>query len=241
MIKNLSIVIPCKDDEKILIEKIPSLLKFCSENILEFEILIVTNGSNPLNIDTLNKFLNELGSNSIKSLSSNLVGKGAAFRKGLSEASLDNILLCDADFSVDITHLPKFFNDEGYPLAPFVTGSRKSKSSEVLESPMSRQLTGFVYTLLVKILLGIKADDTQCGFKLFNKKVFKNLSDFQTNGFSYDVELFLLADLLEIEFIEIPVRYIHENKSSISVIKDSKRMLNDLFLIRKMYRKNRKT
>jgi hypothetical protein len=85
------------------------------------------------------------------------------------------------------------------------------------------------------MLLKITVDDTQCGFKLINKYTFHNSTDFINNGFSYDVELFLLAKSINITPIEIPVIYIHENKSNISVIKDSIRMFTDLVTIYRKY------
>lgn len=234
-IQNLSIVIPSKNDELILIGCLENLLEFCEKNTKNYEILIVVNGSIERNIILLNKTISELSNASVKVIHSKIVGKGAAIKTGMQKSRFDNVLITDADFSVNITHLIDFVDEVGQPLGPFVVGSRKSKQSSVLNTPLTRRITGFIYTLLVKVFLKITVDDTQCGFKLINKNTFHNSTDFINNGFSYDVELFLLARLINIRTVEIPVTYIHENKSNVNVFKDSIEMFTDLVTIYKKY------
>jgi glycosyltransferase involved in cell wall biosynthesis len=234
-IQNLSIVIPSKNDELLLMQHLETVVKFCERNIINYEILIVVNGSIEKNITLLDETISELNNSSINIINSEIVGKGIAIKTGIQKSKFDNILITDADFSVDINHLTDFVDELGQPLGPFVVGSRKSKQSSVINTPLTRRITGFFYTLLVKMLLKITVDDTQCGFKLINKKTFHNSTDFINTGFSYDVELFLLAKSIDIRPIEIPVIYIHENKSNINVVKDSIRMFTDLVTIYRKY------
>ena len=49
-IQNLSIVIPSKNDEHLLIGYLGNLLEFCEKNTKNYEILIVVNGSIERNI-----------------------------------------------------------------------------------------------------------------------------------------------------------------------------------------------
>ena len=56
-INEISIVIPSKDDEITLIKNIDELLIFCEKYVLNFEVIIVVNGSKEKNIRTLNDFL----------------------------------------------------------------------------------------------------------------------------------------------------------------------------------------
>ena len=52
-INKISIVIPSKDDEITLIKHIDDLLVFCEKYVLNFEVIIVVNGSEEKNITTL--------------------------------------------------------------------------------------------------------------------------------------------------------------------------------------------
>ncbi len=234
-LNQISIVIPSKNDEITLIKNIDELLTFCEKYVLNFEVIIVVNGSEDKNITTLKDYLLKKKLENFKILNSEIIGKGAAVKLGIKNSNFDQILITDADFSVKIDHLINFVDKSFNPLGPFVVGTRKSKGSKVVNTPTIRKLTGFIYTYFVKTLLKINADDTQCGFKLINKKKFSNVTDFQSTGFSYDIELFLLAKKNKIVPIEIPVKYIHEKNSNINVLSDSKKMFSELFEIRNLY------
>ncbi len=234
-INEISIVIPSKNDEITLLKNIDDLLIFCKKYVSNYEVIIVVNGSENKNIITLKDYLSNKNLDNFKIINSEIVGKGAAVKLGINKSNFDLVLITDADFSVKIDHLITFVDSSFNPLGPFVVGTRKSKGSKVVNTPITRRLTGFIYTFLVKTLLNIKADDTQCGFKLFNKKEFINVTNFQSTGFSYDIELFLLAKEKEIIPIEIPVKYIHEKNSNINVLSDSRKMFTELIKIRNLY------
>ena len=148
-INKISIVIPSKDDEITLIKHIDDLLVFCEKYVLNFEVIIVVNGSEEKNITTLKDFLSKNLEN-FKILNSEIVGKGAAVKMGIKNSNFDHILITDADFSVKIDHLINFLDKSFNPLGSFVVGTRKSKGSKVVNTPITRKLTGFIYTFLVK-------------------------------------------------------------------------------------------
>ena len=107
-INQLSLVIPCKNDEKILIKKIPYLIDFCKNYIKNFEILIILNGGDKKNTLTLSKFIENHNIQNIDLITIDTVGKGAAVKRGLNSAKSNNILISDADFSVGREHILKF-------------------------------------------------------------------------------------------------------------------------------------
>ena len=54
----------------------------------------------------------------------------------------------------------------------------------------------------------------------------------------YDVELFLLAKKSFLSVTEVPVKYIHNNKSSISLLSDSVKMFFKIITIKKTMNKS---
>ena len=51
-----------------------------------------------------------------------------------------------------------------------VVGSRRADDGdEKVERKWHRKFVAFVFKIVITLLLGIKAKDTQCGFKLFTK------------------------------------------------------------------------
>ena len=234
--EELSIIIPCKNDEDVLLKKIQSVIDFCELNINKYEILIVVNGSTKKNKNLMDSFISKNPNENINVIESDKIGKGAAVKKGLNNSLYETVLISDADFSVSVDYFHKFVDNEGSLLSDFVVGSRKLHESQNLQTPLSRIITGIGYTFFVKILLGINISDTQCGFKAINKKNFTNHNTFIMDGFSYDVELFLLAKKLKISTTEVPVEYIHNDDSNINLVWDPLKMAVEMLIIFLKYR-----
>ena len=86
-------------------------------------------------------------------------------------------------------------------------------------------------------ILGVKSvKDTQCGFKLFTRKaaqfIFPNIN---TKGWIFDIEILILAEYMNIPVKEVPVNWSEIEGSKVQLVKDSIKMLIDLFLIRFSY------
>jgi hypothetical protein len=78
---------------------------------------------------------------------------------------------------------------------------------------------------------GVK--DTQCGFKLFRFSVAQELfSCIRMNGFSFDVEVLLMARKRGYRVAEVPVNWTHQAGSKVRLAGDSIAMAIDLFRIR---------
>lgn len=221
---------------KNLIKNIPYLIKFCNKYILNFEILVILNGSKKEDTLELNDYLQSNNIEKVKLFFIETIEKGAAVKKGLLSANFDHVLISDADFSVSIDHILNFLDENGKFLGDFLVGSRKMKNSNTIKTPYSRKLTGQIYTVMVKTILGIRVSDTQCGFKVINIKKFKSCNNFKKIGFSYDVELFFLAKQENIQVIEIPVEYIHDKESNVNIASDSISMAKDLLDIFWIYK-----
>lgn len=238
LLSDLTVVIPTKNDHYRIEENLQKLLDYLKFNIQNFEILIVSNGSSLLSVEYIDNLI--LGLENIKHLKINQSGKGLAIKTGLVESGFSSILYCDADLSVDISEFTNFIN-EGSLLSGFVVGNRKNTASENLASPLLRKLSGFFYLSLIKNLFGLVYEDTQCGFKAIDKKLFTKCIDFETEGFSFDLELFLLAQEEKIKITEIPVRYVHNPNSKVKIFKHTLIMLKEVYKIYKKYSHYEKT
>ena len=162
MIKELSIVIPCYNEEKRIVNTLKKIVNFANKKIEEYEIIIVDDGSTDLIHMILDSHLND----KIKliTLQQNM-GKGYAVRIGVFNAKYKWILFTDADNSTPIKMISRLYGyTNKYKL---IIGSRNLKDSRrVIKQPFYRSFSGNVFPTLVKIILGIKIKDTQCGFKL---------------------------------------------------------------------------
>lgn len=217
--EEISLILPTKNHEKIIIDNIDSVINYLKNNFSNVEILIISNDSTKENIDLIKKY----DSCRITHLVYSKSGKGFAVREGIKNSSFKNIVICDADFSVSVENLGNFFS-EGKPISGFVVGSRKLTNSQTISTPIIRKISGGIFTFLTKYYLKVKITDTQCGFKLIDKSIFINCDKYFSDDFYFDVELFLLAKKDLVEVTEVPVKYVHNNKSSVNIFSDSLRM-----------------
>ena len=229
--EEITIILPTKNHENFILENLNYLDSYLKRSFTKYQLLIISNGSNKKNINLLKNYKKI----NFEHLVYEQSGKGFAVREGLKKSSYKYALICDSDFSVDIKYIEKFFKN-GNPLSGFVIGSRKLNTSVVEKTPLIRLLSGSIFTFLTRNYMRINISDTQCGFKLIDKSKFKNCKQFFSNDFFYDVELFLLAKKLFINIQEVPVEYIHNEKSSIKIFSDSFKMFLNLVSIKKKYR-----
>ena len=225
----LSIVIPAYNEEKVIKKNIDLISRYFTGKF-SFEIIVVNDGSN----DDTNFILNQLKINYLR-IYSNLKnrGKGASIKKGIKKSLGKIVLVVDADLSAPINQFEKLYNElnNGYE---FVIGSRSTNDAEVIVTqPLKRVITGKVYNLLVKFVLGLNFKDTQCGFKLFDGKQIRNIINIcKINNFSIDVEILFLAKCFNLKVLEKGIVWKNNTFSKVSLIKDPLIMLIDLFRIR---------
>jgi glycosyltransferase involved in cell wall biosynthesis len=161
-------------------------------------------------------------------------GKGFTVRNGVLAASGNYVLFTDADLSAPIEELPKLLNIAMSENADVVIGSRAIDRSyiEKHQSPF-REVGGMAFNLMVRSILGLSLHDTQCGFKLFNRKksrrIFERLT---TAGFGFDPELLFLAKREGLKIREVPVRWSHAEGSKVHFMKHATVMFLDLVRIR---------
>jgi len=200
-----------------------------NNQIFDYELIIIDDGS----IDKTREIVKNLIKNNKKIKINNKRenhGKGYSVKEGVFLSKLDWILFLDADMSTSVKELNNFFNFlQGYDI---LIGSRYLDKSRV-EMGIKRKIIGRGFAIINNFILGLRIKDTQCGFKLFRKNVAKKLFKLQKiNGFAFDVEILYLAKKFNYKIKEIPVNWIENHDGGVYVIKDSFKMLFDLFRTR---------
>jgi len=142
-------------------------------------------------------------------------GKGCAVRTGLAAASGAWILVSDADLSTPIEEWAKLAA-AGSPIA---IGSRAMDTSTVkVKQPLLRQAVGRLFNRLVRLLAVPGIQDTQCGFKLFERGAARRLLPFCTvDRFAWDVETLGVAQRLGIGVAEVPVLWFNSADTRVTL------------------------
>ena len=241
MIKSLSIIFPVYNEElrlKSSFNHIRSFLK--KKKKFKTEIIFSDDGSQDNSYNLIIQFIKSFKSNKkikikVVKLRKNL-GKGAALKMGVKYAKYNWILTSDIDMSVSLFQLTNWINQKLVSKKNFVYfGSRKHKKS-IVKKKIFRNILGNIMRFLILIILNIKIKDTQCGYKLYEKKIGKLIfSKLKTFDFNHDLEIILLLKAKNIIIKELPVKWTHKNNSSLNIFWDPIKMFLGIFKIRLRY------
>lgn len=228
----LSVIVPAYNEE----QRVPATIERIEEYLgtlgKTWELIVVDDGSRDRTIDVARAAMKS--PNSRVEPNPRNMGKGASIRNGMTMARGQFRLFSDADLSTPIEELEKLLAAMERDGAAVAIGSRALKESQLEKrQPLHRELMGRVFNLLVQAVAlgGIK--DTQCGFKLFTAPAAEAIFPKQRyDGFSFDVEILVLARKLGFRIVEVPVRWIDSPASRVSPIKDSAKMFWDVVKIR---------
>ena len=235
----VGVVIPCYNEEKRL--PVASFRKFLHEN-LGFHFCFVNDGSTDQTNEVLLSLKKEFPySVSVYHCQKN-VGKAEAVRKGalfLSENSdMEYIGYLDADLSTDLSDFKNLLQVLKHSKHRIVGGSRMLRMGADISKNSTRALISKLINLLIRFILKMPFNDTQCGAKIMDvelaKVVFKRT--FLTKWL-FDVEIFRRVSLhfgrrKAAELIcESPInRWIHVDGSKLS-LKDSATIIFQLVRI----------
>lgn len=168
------------------------------------------------------------------------LGKGGAVRSGVARARGAYVAFTDSDLPFSLDPLPAAL-DQLRDGADMVIGDRLHPESVAgVRVGALRRLSSVVYTWLVNHVLGLDFADTQCGYKAYRAEVARDLFvHLETTSFAFDAELLLRAQTAGYRVVRQPVRLVHNEDSSVSLVRHAPRMLLDV--ARLIWRRRRKT
>lgn len=227
-----SIIIPAYNEERRLGASLESVLAYVAEQGWEAEILVVDDGSR----DATAKLAAEVAARhpEVRLLENpGNRGKGYSVRHGMLEAQGELLLFTDADLSAPIAEAAKLFAALRAG-AEIAIGSRwLASETQTLRQPFYRQLFGRIFNLLLRLLLGLRFKDTQCGFKAFTRRAARELFPLQRiERWAFDPELLYLAHRRNLAVQEVAVEWAHDPRSTIRALRDGPRMFWDMLRIR---------
>lgn len=232
MTSEISVVIPAYNEERRLEPTIHETVAYFRARRRTAEVIVVDDGSRDRTAALTLHLTQHTPELRLIRLASNR-GKGYAVRTGVVNSTGALVLFADADGATPIAELERLeaaLRDG----ADVAIGSRALYAEGVQVTARSyRRLIGRTFHLLVRALTVRGFQDTQCGFKLFRAQAAHNLfSRMRMDGFSFDVELLLMAARQGYRVAEVPVNWTHQPGSRVNLALDSLRMARDLFRIR---------
>lgn len=244
----LSVVVPSYNETKRILIMLRDAISYLQVRMpRRWEIVIVDDGSKDGTSDYCLKLSREVfrlekGQLRVVKFTKNR-GKGGAVRQGLLHIRGRYGLFADADGASKFSDVDRLLTSieklEGSKLqAAVAIGSRAHmvNTDAVVERSFIRNLLMYGLHTLV-FVFGVRSiNDTQCGFKLFNRQAINAIFPYlHTEGWIFDVEILMLALRKRIPIAEVPISWHEVDGSKMDLARDSINMAKDLVVIRMAY------
>lgn len=214
---HLSIVVPAYNEQNRIGKSLKELDAYLSRQNYSYEILVINDGSKDKTAEVVSE-----AAKTVKNL--RLIdnrenhGKGYVVRQGMLEARGEYRLFSDADSSVSIDQIEKFwpYFKEGYDV---VIGSIEVEGAKVEEhAAWYRRFIGHWAKLLIRALAIWEIRDTQRGFKCFTARAAESVFPKQTiTRWGFDIEILVIAKKQGYKIKEVPVVWINPGESKVNL------------------------
>lgn len=232
-----SIVIPSKDEAK----RIPKLLEeigreFTPDNSQnpKTEVIVVINNTTDNSIEVVEKFQKKYPFINYINIPE-YIGKGGAVTLGFKKARGEYVAFIDADSSSSAAELKRFYNQISKDKYwDGIIPNRYCKQAQIVGGiPLSRRFFSRAFNFIVRNAFGVNYKDTQCGLKIFKKEVAKDLAKrISTIGWTFDLNLLLLAKYLNYNIKEIPTVWEYKEGSKLNTFKALQSVTKELLKLK---------
>lgn len=196
----LSVVIPCLNEEESLAKCLDRALTSIAEAKIEGEVIVADNGSTDRSV----KIAETKGARVVHVSEK---GYGSALMGGIDSAKGKYIIMGDADGSYDFREIPNFVSKlrEGFDL---VQGCRlPSGNGTVMPGAMPfthRWLGNPMFSMLARLMFHAPIHDIYCGLRGFTK-AFYNTLDQRCTGMEFAVEMIIKSSIKRAHIGEVPI------------------------------------
>ena len=185
---SISIIIPCKNEQKNIVELLNNLILNLKNLNAVYEILIVDDFSSDL---TSNIIKDKFSSNKqIKLFFNNEPGGlGQAIKLGIKESNCENISFMMADASDSVDDLINYINIMKQKDIDAVLGSRFIQGSKISNYPIKKLILNRIFNKFTQLLFFSKYNDFTNAFKIYKKETLLNLFPIVSENFNVFLEL----------------------------------------------------
>ncbi len=227
-----SFVIPAYNESSRIRPTLDEILRYTAAQNWDAEILVVDDGSRDDTPDVVREYARSRSQIRLLQNPGNH-GKGFSVRNGMLHARGDICLFTDADLSSPISEAPKLF-EAIRAGADVAMGSRWLRPDLQTErQPLYRQAFGRIFNLVLRLFLGLRFKDTQCGFKAFRREAAQRIFPLQKiERWGFDPEILYIARRMRLQVAEVPVLWAHSEGTRLHPFRDGMRMFVDVLHIR---------
>jgi dolichol-phosphate mannosyltransferase len=198
----LDIIMPVFDEDKV----IERTLKKIKANVkTPYNVFIIYDYDEDTTLPKVHKFLKEMPLITIK----NGYGRGVlnAIKTGFEKSRADYKVIVMADLSDRIETIDEMYEKAEVGAHDIVCGSRYMKGGRHIGGPKLKRILSRIAGRSLHLLTGIPTHDITNAFKLYSKKVVREITIESTGGFEYSMEIVIKAYNRGFRISEVPTEW----------------------------------
>jgi glycosyltransferase involved in cell wall biosynthesis len=213
----VDLVVPAYNEARIIEPSLATIhAHIAREDGYRWQIVVVDNGSTDGTPDVAERAADELGTITVLRLADK--GRGGALRAAWSQSDADVVAYMDADLSTDLLALGPLVDAIVVGGADVAIGSRLTPGAQLVRRP-GRDVLSRGYNLLLRLVLGARFRDAQCGFKALSAPAARALLPLvEDDGWFFDTELLVAAQRSGLTIAEVPVRWTDDADSRVEIV-----------------------
>ena len=227
-IKLFSVVIPAYNEEGSIAKTVEYLSQTLEEANIPYELLIVNDNSRDRTEEILQNICTH--NNRVRYINNYYPnGFGFAVRCGVENFAGDAVAIVMADSSDSPDDLVQYYNklQDGYEC---VFGSRFVKGGKTIDYPVHKLTINRLANLFIKVLFGLKYNDTTNAFKAYRREVIDGIFPLISHHFNLTVEMPLKAIIRGYSYAMIPISW-RNRQTGVSKLKIKEMGSRYLFIV----------
>jgi glycosyltransferase involved in cell wall biosynthesis len=220
----VDVVIPVYNEERDLAPSVRRLHEFLRTQLgVPAMITIADNASLDRTLAIAQDLARELPD--VRVLHLDAKGRGRALRAAWLSSAAPVVAYMDVDLSTDLAALRPLVAPLVAGESDVAIGSRLARGAQTTRG-LKREVISRGYMLVLRLVLGLRFTDAQCGFKALRTEVARRIVPaIEDQTWFFDTELLVLAQRAGLRVHEVPVKWTDDPDSRVDIIRTA---LDDL-------------
>jgi glycosyltransferase involved in cell wall biosynthesis len=213
----VEIVIPVYNEQAVLQSSVRRLHRFLTANLpYRWRIVVVDNASTDATLFIARSLARELPAVDFLHLAEK--GRGRALRAAWTATDADVVCYMDVDLSTNLSGLMPLISGLVSGHSDVAIGTRLAPGSRV-QRGAKREFISRAYNHILRLGLGARFSDAQCGFKAVRTVVARELlPQIEDQGWFFDTELLILAQRAGLRIHEVAVDWVDDPDSRVEIL-----------------------
>ena len=201
---SLSIIIPVKNEEKIIEETLKHFANSWIKEI-ESEIIIIDDFSDDATLEKIKKFHDQ--NLNLKIIQNKKPGLGSAISMGIENSAKQFVAIFMADLSDNVIDLREYYNLIIKHNCDAILGSRFIKGSVVNNYPFSKYILNRIANNIIGLIFFVRYNDFTNAFKIYKKSTLLKLFPLVSDNYNIFLELPLKIISRKYNYKTIPISW----------------------------------